>query len=330
MRNTDTLSTSRLRVGIIGTGSMGQNHVRVYSTLKSVDLVGVYDVDDDTSQKMADQYGCVSFKNLVEMVGKVDAVSICSPSSLHAEHGLFFLKNKINCLVEKPLATTEEDCQSLITAAEKSGALLMVGHIERFNPAVQLLEKIIKSGKHRIYGIDANRMSMVSSRIKDVDVVADLMVHDLDIVLSLMDRAPDKIVANGISAAPGKKPDYVNTLLSFGEGCVANITASRVTHNRIRDLSVSSDSGYITIDYMNQDLHIYRQDATSSLSTDDIFPLDISLERAMIRRVEPLNAELQNFVQASFGNEEPKVTGADGLAALKLVQQVQSLVGGGE
>jgi len=317
---------TKLRVGVVGAGNMGRNHLRVYSNLKQTDLVGVYDINKEVAADLAKQYNCQSFDSLEEMQKQVDAVSICSPSSLHAEQGLFFLENKIHCLIEKPLATSEEDCLALINMAKKSNVTLCVGHIERFNPAVQLVSDLFKDGQHKIHAIDANRMSMVSSRITDVDVVADLMVHDLDIVLSLMGEMPKQVIANGVTVNQNDKPDHVNGLLTFANGTAANITASRITPNKIRELNITSDFGYVTVDYINQDVYIYRQNSGATKGFSDVYTLDVTQERALTRRIEPLVAELQNFVHAVMGQEKVKVTGEDGLAALKVVNQVQQAV----
>ena len=203
----------------------------------------------------------------------------------------------------------------------------MVGHIERFNPAVQTLEKIMKSGNHKIHAINTSRMSMTSERITDVDVIADLMIHDLDIVMFLVGEAPASVVANSTSVRASKDVDFVNALLNFDSGTIANLTASRITQNKIRTLSVSADFGYIEIDYINQDLHIYHQNSDVKLGPNDTYTLDIASERVLVRRTEPLMLELQNFFDAISGHDELKVTGADGLAVLSLVRQIQSLVG---
>lgn len=320
------LPRNDLRVAVVGVGNMGQNHVRGYSNLKNVQVVGVYDINSEKAEVIAKQYECAVFRELREIIGSVDAVSICSPSIMHIEHGLYFLKNDIACLIEKPLATTQDDCRTLMSAAEASSTVLMAGHIERFNPAVQTLSRILKSGNHKIFAMCASRMSMASKRISDVNVLLDLMIHDLDVVLSLVGAQPIAVAANSTRAKASDGADYVNALLTFEDGCIANLMASRITHNKIRTLNVSTDFGFVELDYINQDISIHRQDSDARLGPDNTYALDVASERVLVRRVEPLVLELQNFVEAVRGECAALITGADGLAALQLVQRIQDQI----
>ena len=318
-----------LRVAVVGAGSMGQHHLRVYSSLKGVELVGVIDADPVRAQAMAERHGCEVYPDIEALSGQVDAVSICTPSVTHAEVGLSLLQAGIHCLIEKPLATTEAECQSLIAAAEDAGVVLLVGHIERFNPAVRQLHDILADG-HRIHAIDVRRLSAVSGRITDVDVVMDLMVHDLDVVLSLMQEPVVSVTARGVMTSDNAGRDYVSSMIRFDSGALATITASRITQNKVRELSVTTDLGLITIDYMNQDLFIYQQKGNTPLESGQSgfgnYMLDIAMERAQIRHAEPLLMELQHFVDTIRTGCEPLVSGRQALEALRLVWRIQESV----
>lgn len=315
-----------LRVAVIGAGKMGMNHLRVYSALKNVDLVAVVDSDKKRAEAAARQFNCKAFTKMEELVGIVDAVSVAAPSSLHAEIGAFVMSKGIHCLMEKPLATTREDCQKLIDVAAKNKIVLMVGHVERFNPAVRQLASIL-NGEHAVHAIDARRMSFASSRISDVDVVADLMVHDLDIILYLTGfKLPVKYDAHGVRTGGGKGEDYVTAMLSFDNGAIATITGSRITQNKIRTLHVTSDIGFVTLDYIAQEILIHKQKAEPTQTAQGSYVFDLQTERVLVRTAEPLMQELQHFVECVQTGATPLVTGQHGLAALEVVWKIQQSI----
>jgi len=315
-----------LRVAVVGVGNMGQNHARVLSSLSGAELVAVLDPDAERARAVTATYGGRVFGHPEDLLGKVDAVTICTPSINHAEIGQFFLDNGIHCLIEKPLATTEADCLSLIEAAERQGLVLLVGHIERFNPAVRQLKEVLEG--NRIFAIEARRMSFTSSRIVDVDVVLDLMIHDIDIVLSLVGQMPDaRVLAHGTRAPGSPSNDFVTALLPFPDGIVANITASRVTQSTLRELHVSSEAGFMALNYRNQDLQIFRQQRDAEFTPRGNYRLDVSIERVLVRSIEPLVAELQHFLQAVQQGNKPLVSGREALEALRVAWAVQSQLG---
>lgn len=317
------MTTSPLRVAVIGGGKMGCNHLRVYGAIKGVELVGVLDPDEKAAQAAAQRFGCQAFTNPEQLVGLVDAVTIAVPSSLHAQVGEFFLSNGIHCLMEKPLAMTRADCQRLIDVAKQKQLILMVGHVERFNPAVKQLAAILKDCK-TIHAIDARRMSYSSARITDVDVVADLMVHDLDIVAYLAGFSPVKSVhAHGAKADGGPGHDHVCATLQFENGTIANVTGSRVTQSRVRQLQVTTDIGFLTMDFIGQEIYIYRQPA--GLSSDSYTP-DFQIEKVRVMTGESLVQEVTHFVDCVRTGQTPAVTGEHGLAALNLVWAIQEAV----
>jgi predicted dehydrogenase len=322
--------TGSVRVAVVGVGGMGGNHARVLASLKGVELVGLVDADRDKADALAARFGCRGFGDISELPD-IDAATVAVPSSLHTEIGCGLLSRGIHCLIEKPLATSEAEAIALIDAAERSGARLLVGHIERFNPAVRQLKEILADG-HDIQAVEARRMSAVSARITDVDVVTDLMVHDLDIVLDLVGEPVTDCVARAVSVDGSAGGDYVSALISFAGGAVGSLTASRITQNRVRELQVTTDSRYFTVDYANQELLIFSQGRVGALGDEltdtSRYVLDVGTERVFVRRVEPLMAELQHFVDVARGRAEPLVGGAAALDALRLVWRIQEQAGG--
>jgi predicted dehydrogenase len=325
-RKATPINDRPVRIAVVGAGTMGRNHLRVYGMLKNVELVGLYDSDPEAAAEAAELSGCRRFDRLDEIPCSVDAVSICSPTSTHGAIGQRMLEAGVHCLIEKPLATSEQECLGLIEAARASGARLLVGHIERFNPAVQQLA-VLLNGKQAVQAIDARRLSSVGKRITDVDVVADLMVHDLDIVTSLIGAAVVSIEAQAVKTYGSPSGDHVVALLRFANDSIACLTASRITQNTVRKISVTTDVGFIDVDYIDQSVEVYLQDNVKmpkgGVSTFGDYTLDISMERVHVRRTEPLQMEIGHFVRVVRKNEPPLITGEDGLAVLRLVWQIQ-------
>ena len=319
--------TQPVRVGVVGAGQMGANHLRIYGGVKGVELVGVVDADPARAQLASARHGCRVFASAQEMAAEIDAASIAVPSSLHAEIAGPLLEQGVHCLVEKPLATTEADCQALIAAAASSGAVLLVGHVERFNPVVRQLGEILQDSA--VHAIDVRRMSALSGRITDVDVVADLMVHDIDVVLSLLGHDVTEVFAQGVSRGDGAGHGYVTATLLFAKGSMATLTASRITHNKIRELNVTADLGFITASYLTQELLIHSQARTSASARDGAeakYVLDLAIERVLIRPGEPLDIEIRHFIDAVVSGTPPLVSGDDALNAMRFVWQIQRLL----
>lgn len=319
-----------MRVAVVGTGNMGQNHMRIYSQLRDVTLVGFVEPDPPRAQSMAARFGCRAFGSLDELAGEVDAVTVASPSSTHGEIGRHLLAKGIHCLIEKPLATTEADCLALIEAAKGSGTTLMVGHIERYNPAIEQLSTLL-SGDCAVHALDARRMSATSARIGDVDVIMDLMVHDLDIALNLRQRrsVPVRIQAEGVQLGDGGF-DYVTALVRFDDGLLASFTASRITQNKVRELQLSTDMGYVQADYIRQELHVFRQSSIAQLPDGQgSHKLDLSVDRLLVRHAEPLAQELLHFVDCAANGTPPRTGGEDALRTLRLAWDIQTAVTNG-
>ena len=324
--------TNTIKVAVIGAGMMGRNHLKTYKALPGVELVGVYDIFSDAAQKAAEMFGIKAFSSMEEVAASVDAVSVVTTSVTHADVGEFFLNKGIHCLMEKPLATTEEGCRRLIDAAAKNNVTLLVGHIEQFNPAVEQMHKIL-SDTSKIRSLTAQRMSAASGRITDVDVSMDLMIHDAEIVLSLVKSPVKNILASSVKTpdhAEGK--DYITALLEFENGVTASMTASRITQARIRTLTVSTDTNYIDMDFIGQSINVHSQGRMPYVNQDSIpdwmnYGLKGSVEQLFIPTNQPLTAELTHFVNCINGKETPRITGENALEALRVIWTVQKKLG---
>lgn len=324
--------TDKIRVAVIGAGMMGRNHLKTYKTLNNVELVGVYDIFPDAAKAAAETFGIKAFSSMEEVAANVDAVSVVTTSVTHADVGEFFLTRKIHCMMEKPLATTEEECKRLIKAAKDNNVTLLVGHIEQFNPAVEQMHRLL-SDTTKIRSLTAQRMSAASGRITDVDVAMDLMIHDAEIILSLV-KSPVKNI-NAVSVktpdhASGK--DYITALLEFENGVTANITASRITQARVRTMAVTTDTNYIDMDFINQSINVHTQGRMPYVNQEEIpewmhYGLKGSVEQLFIPTNQPLQAELNHFVNCINGKETPRITGENALEALRVIWGVQQKLG---
>ncbi len=324
--------TNNVRVAVIGAGMMGKNHLKTYKNMQGVDLVGVYDIFPEAREKAAEMFGIKAFSSLEEVAENVDAVSVVTTSVTHADVGEFFLNKGIHCMMEKPLATTEEGCRRLINAAAKNNVTLLVGHIEQFNPAVEQMHKILHDTS-KIRSLTAQRMSAASGRITDVDVSMDLMIHDAEIILSLV-QSPIKNVQAAAVTTPDhpEGKDYITALLTFENGVTANITASRITQARVRTLTVTTDTNYIDMDFINQSINVHSQGRMPYVNQESIpdwmnYGLKGSVEQLFIPTNQPLTAELTHFINCVNGKETPRITGENALAALRVIWAVQKKLG---
>lgn len=323
---------SNIKVAVIGAGMMGKNHLKTYKGLNGVELVGVYDIFPDACKSAAETFGIKAFSSLEEVAKEVEAVSIVTTSVTHAEVGEFFLNKGIHCLMEKPLATTEAQCKKLIKAAKKNNVTLLVGHIEQFNPAVEQMHKIL-SDTSKVCSLTARRMSAASGRITDVDVAMDLMIHDVEVIQSLVKSPVVNVQASAVKTklSPQGK-DYITALLEFANGATANITASRITQARVRTLSVTTDTNYIDMDFINQSINVHTQGRMPYVKQDEIpdwmhYGLKGSVEQLFIPTNQPLQAELNHFLNCVRGTETPRITGENALEALKVIWTIEEKLG---
>lgn len=303
--------SQRLKVGVAGVGHMGKEHARIYSELQEVELVGVHDSNPDTARKIAAKCKTRAFGSLEEMVDAVDAASIVTPTSTHLAIAEPFLKRGKHVLVEKPIAMDTEEARKLVDLAEKHGAKLAVGHVERFNPVLVALEE--RLGRPRF--IEAHRLSPYPGRSTDIGVVMDLMIHDLEIILHLVRSPVTSVDAVGVPVL-SKGEDIANARIRFANGCVANLTTSRISPEKLRKIRVFQDDAYLSLDYMKQEGEIYKR-------------LDgkITRDKIPVMKGEPLKNQLAEFVMNVRENTDPRVAGAHGFEALKLASQICGQIG---
>lgn len=309
-----------VRVGVVGVGYLGQHHARVYSELPGVELVGVVDINRERAREVARRYSTTPFFDYRDLFGKVDAVSIVVPTVLHRDIAAHFIEEGINILIEKPVTTTLEEAKELMEMAARKNVILQVGHIERFNSAVMELAKIVDNP---IF-IECCRMGPYVNRNTDVGVVLDLMIHDIDIVMSIVKSNVVKISASGRSVF-SRQEDIANAQLVFQNGCVANLTASRVTRKKIRRMEITQVDSFISIDYLEQELAVYKK--TSS-------PLpQLLIEKPVMQKGEPLRLELEHFIHCVRNGEKPLVGLEEGKnaleVALRILEEIQKNQGGG-
>ncbi len=324
--------TNNIKVAVIGAGMMGKNHIKTYKTLQGVELVGVYDIFPEAAKAAADMFGIKAFASMEDVAKEVDAVSVVTTSVTHADVGEFFLNKGIHCLMEKPLATTEEGCQRLINAAKNNNVTLLVGHIEQFNPAVEQMHKIL-TDTSMIRSLTAQRMSAASGRITDVDVAMDLMIHDVEVILSLVKSKVSRVQASAVRTpdhASGK--DYITALLEFENGGTANLTASRITQARVRTLTVTTDTNYIDMDFISQSINVHSQGRMPYVNQEEIpewmnYGLKGSVEQLFIPTNQPLQAELNHFISCINGKAAPRISGENALDALRVLWEIQHSLG---
>ncbi|MEM7769945.1 MAG: Gfo/Idh/MocA family oxidoreductase [Cyanobacteria bacterium P01_E01_bin.6] len=314
-----------IRVGVIGVGNMGQHHTRVLSLLKDVELIGVADLNVDRGLDTASKYQVRFFEHYADMLSHVDAVCIAVPTRLHYEVGLRCLESGVHVLIEKPIAASISEAELLVNAAAEAHRILQVGHIERFNPAFQELNKVLKT--EELLAIEAHRMSPYSSRANDVSVVLDLMIHDIDLLLELAGSSVAKLTASGSRASDSGYLDYVTATLGFANGIVATLTASKVTHRKIRRISAHCKNSLTEADFLNHEILIHRQ-TTANCSTDYgqvLYRQDGLIEKVYTSNIEPLHAELEHFVNCVRGGEQPSVGGEQALKALRLASVIEQI-----
>lgn len=310
----------KIRVGVVGIGHMGQYHVNVYAAeIFQADLVGIVDVDEEMVQRVAKKYNTVGYTDYRQIMDKVDVVSIAVPTSLHYAVAKDFLEAGIHVLIEKPMTPTLEEARDLFAVAQKRGVVLHIGHVERFNAAVQELKNIVESP---IF-IECRRMSPFTPRIQDDGAVMDIMIHDLDIVLNLVD-SPVKVIHAVGSSIFSDKEDLASVQILFENGCVANLSASRVTQHKIRTLAISQKNSYIFLNYTDQDIHIHRQASSfTSLDQKEIrYKQESFIERLFIHRGNPLKLEILHFLDCAVNGADRVVSAEDDLRSLDMALQV--------
>jgi predicted dehydrogenase len=313
---------------------MGKLHARVYSQMPGVRLVGVYDADRDTAEAAVAEFGGEVFPDAEALAERVQAVTVAVPTNFHASVAEPFLRRRVACLIEKPIAKDVTDARLLVDLARKHQAVLQVGHIERFNPAIRAMQRLNIQPRF----IEVTRISPLTFRSIDVGVVLDMMIHDIDIVLMLASSTVARIDATGVSVI-GEVEDICNARITFENGCVANMTASRLALKTERRMRVFSPDAYVSLDYQKRYGIVARRspnisairNAVARIRSGEIEDLSqlnfaelVNVEELQIDDVEPLRAELESFVDAATGKCPPAITGEDGLAAVELATKIVS------
>ncbi len=298
-----------LRVGVVGVGYLGKFHAEKYARMPDVELVGVVDIIPERAESVAKQLGTAAFTDYRDLLGRVDAVSVVVPTPVHFAVSRDFLENNVDALIEKPIAETLEEANALIETADSHDAIVQVGHLERFNPAVMAVNKVVD----RPLFIESHRLSVFKERGTEVDVVLDLMIHDIDIILNFVKSKVESIHAAGVPVL-SQRVDIANARLIFENGCVANVTASRISMKNMRKIRIFQKDTYVSVDYANRDIVIIRKDGQGMA-----LPVPgMSMERSTFREADSLEAELRSFVEAVKIRQAPLVSAREARDALRV------------
>lgn len=301
----------KIRIGVAGTGYLGQHHVRIYRDLPGCEFAGIYEIDDQRAAEVAAMYPCHRFASLEEMGRECEAVSVVVPTPHHLEVALPLLAAGCHLLIEKPLCMHLGEAEEIVEAARRANRIVQVGHVEHFNPVMAFLEEAVDLPRY----IMADRLAPFQPRGTEVGVVLDLMIHDIGIILQLVRSPIERVESVGVNVLSSSE-DIANARMVFRNGCVVNLNASRVSEKKLREIRVFQSSAYLSLDFMNQKGHLIRR-TEQGLQRDDI----------PIERDEPLKLELAAFVEAVAQTSDPKVGAALGKTALEvaitITEQIQ-------
>lgn len=318
-------------VAVVGTGHMGRHHVRIYHELAETELVGIVDLDLNRARELADKYHTAAYDSIEPLLGKVKAVSVAVPTVAHLQVARPFIEAGVAVLIEKPLAADSETGRMLHRLAREKNVLLQVGHTERFNPVVRALHQMEVAPKF----IETHRISPFTFRSADIGVVMDMMIHDIDVVLSLVRARPSHVEAVGVKVL-ARHEDVANAWVTFENGCVASLTASRLALKTERKIRVFSEQAYLSLDYQKKNGIAVKKDANldllklarehdakdlSQLAGIDYSTL-VNVEPLVVDDVEPLRAELLSFIDALRSGRPPEVSAEDGVAAVELAEKI--------
>ncbi len=305
--------TRPLNVAVVGVGHLGRHHARVLASIPDVSLVGVVDIDPARADEVAKAQGTQAFKDWRDIPGRLDAVSIATPTEVHAEIALPLVDRGVHVLIEKPLTRSLAESDRILSAAREKGVMVAVGHIEHFNPAVQAARRYICQPGF----IEVHRLGTFPERSLDIDVVFDLMIHDLGLVLDLVESPVVGIEAVGVPVLT-PRVDIANARLKFASGCIANVTASRISREQVRKIRFFQQNAYLSIDYKAQEAELWR------LVPNDTGMPRIDGGKLEVERDEPLKRELEDFIESVRDLRQPGVTGDQGRAALVLATEIVS------
>jgi predicted dehydrogenase len=307
--------TAPIRVAVIGVGHLGQHHARLLADLEGVELAGVVDINSSRAQEIAEKYGARTFASPMDVVGHADAVTIATPTISHIDIAMPLIEAGMAVLIEKPLAAGLAEADRLLETAARTGTLVATGHTERFNPAVSAALPLVTKPRF----VEIHRLGTFPERSLDIDVIFDLMIHDLDLLLTAAGSDIVSIDAVGVNVLT-PRVDIANARIRFASGCVANVTASRISRDRVRKARFFSHDAYVSIDYAAQEVEVYR------LIRQDGGRPAIQGGRLEVVNEEPLRRELADFVDAVRCKRPPIVTGHDGRAALALATRIADLI----
>jgi predicted dehydrogenase len=301
------MDNRKVDIGVIGIGHLGQHHVRLLSEIEGANLVGISDLNETAGTELSAKYNVPYFKDYRDMISKVSAVSIVVPTVLHHEVAKFFLERNVHTFIEKPITKTLQEANDLVALAGEKQLTLQVGHVERFNAAIMKLQTLCETPRF----IECQRMGPFSPRIQDVGVVLDLMIHDIDIVLSLVKSPIKQIDAVGIAVLTNNE-DIANAHILFENGCVANLTASRISEERVRKLRIFELDKYCSLDYAQQAITMRRKTNEEKIICEEL----------EVYKVEPLRLELSHFINCIKDRKKPLVTIEDGKNALEVALEI--------
>jgi UDP-N-acetylglucosamine 3-dehydrogenase len=319
-----------VKVGVIGVGSMGQNHARIHSEL--AELVGVYDVDRALSKKVAGRFGVRSFDSVDEMLTQVEAVSVCTITTTHFDVASKAIKAGKHLLVEKPFTGTSEKASDLCEMADKEGVTLAAGFVERYNPVVGVAKEALREGRFgKLITFASRRVSSFPSRIRDVGVIMDLGIHDVDVLRYITGMEARSVFALGGLVNNASFEDHANLLMEMGGGVVAFVEVNWLTPMKVRKVSLTCSGGYVQLDYIDQSLEV-SSSTTKEFDSGDAFriPLETDVRRISVKKEEPLKLELADFLKATTSGKAPMACGRDALADLKMCEAALSSLRSGK
>ncbi len=324
----------KVKIGVIGTGHLGSIHLKLWKEIDNIELIGFYDVDKGRCQQLSEDLAIKAYDDLDELIENCDAVTIAVPTIYHKEVALKCINAGVHCLIEKPITSTYPESIELIKAAAVKNVLLQVGHVERFNPAISALKKY----KIEPLFIEAHRLSQFRPRAIDVSVIHDLMIHDIDIMLSLINSKVKHIEANGVAVLTDT-PDIANARITFENGAVANLTASRITARPLRKMRVFQKNAYFSIDFGKQDVEVYTIYDESNVKGADAIPAimlgtieeglknkDIYFEKPPVPQINAIAEEHKAFIDSIINNLPSVVTAESAAEALRVAEEINNLV----
>ncbi len=313
----------KIRVGVIGVGRMGNHHCRIYSNFRNVDFVGIYDVDEKVVDDVSKKYDVPVFDSVAELLSEVDAVSITTPTPPHYELAMLCLEQGIHVLIEKPITETLRQAEELTKAVESSDLTFQVGHIERFNPTYCELKNVVEH--MNILAVNFRRLSPFQGSNTDVDVVLDLMIHDLDLLLDLTRKEPKSISANGFNVYSDCL-DHVTAQLEYESNLLVTLTASRITEQKIRSIDIVAEGAYIEADLFSKNIFVHRRSMGEYQYPNHgnvKYHQESFVEKILVPAVEPLFKEIDNYISCIQNGKTPAVTARDGMEALKIAYLIR-------